>query len=68
IYVKDVHQFPGHIACDSATNSELVIPIIQNNEVVALLDIDSIEFDRFSPEEVLVFNEVTKQIFENIKF
>ena len=68
IYEKDVHQFPGHIACDSATNSELVIPIIQNNEVVALLDIDSIEFDRFSPEEVLVFNEVTKQIFENIKF
>jgi len=68
IYVKDVHQFPGHIACDSATNSELVIPIIKNNEVVALLDIDSIEFDRFSPEEVLVFNEVTKQIFENIKF
>ena len=68
IYVKDVHQFPGHIACDSATNSELVIPIIQNNEVVALLDIDSIEFDRFPPEEVLVFNEVTKQIFENIKF
>ena len=68
IYIKDVHQFPGHIACDSATNSELVIPIIQNNEVVALLDIDSIEFDRFSPKEVLAFNEVTKQIFENIKF
>ena len=68
IYVKDVHQFPGHIACDSATNSELVIPIIQNNEVVALLDIDSIEFDRFSPEEVLAFSEVTKELFENIKF
>ena len=68
ICVKDVHQFPGHIACDSATNSELVIPIIQNNEVVALLDIDSIEFDRFSPEEVLAFSEVTKELFENIRF
>ena len=68
IYVKDVQQFPGHIACDSATNSELVIPIIQNNEVVALLDIDSIEFDRFSPEEVLAFSEVTKELFENIRF
>jgi len=68
IYVKDVHQFPGHIACDSATNSELVIPIIQNNKVVALLDIDSIEFDRFSAEEVQAFSEVTKQIFENIRF
>ena len=68
ICVKDVHQFPGHIACDSATNSELVIPIIQNNEVVALLDIDSIEFDRFFPEEVLAFSEVTKELFENIRF
>ena len=68
IYVKDVHKFPGHIACDSDTNSELVIPIIQNNKVVALLDIDSIEFDRFSQEEVEAFNEVTKQVFEKVSF
>ena len=68
IYVEDVHKFPGHIACDSATNSELVVPIIQNDKVVALLDIDSIEFDRFSKEEVTAFSEVTKQVFENIVF
>ena len=68
IYVKDVHKFPGHIACDSDTNSELVIPIIQNDKVVALLDIDSIEFDRFSEEEIAAFNEVTKIIFEKINF
>lgn len=68
IYVKDVHKFPGHIACDSDTNSELVIPIIQNDKVVALLDIDSIEFDRFSEEEIAAFNEVTKKIFEKINF
>lgn len=68
IYVEDVHKFPGHIACDSATNSELVIPIVQNDEVVALLDIDSVEFDRFSKDEVVSFSEVTKTIFESIKF
>ena len=68
IYVEDVHKFPGHIACDSATNSELVVPIIQNDKVVALLDIDSIEFDRFTKEEVETFIEVTKKVFEEIKF
>lgn len=46
--VPDVHQFPGHIACDSASNSELVIPIIKNDKVVGVLDIDSPEKDRFS--------------------
>ena len=44
------------------------MPIIQNDKVVALLDIDSIEFDRFSKEEVTAFSEVTKQVFENIVF
>ena len=68
IYVEDVHKFPGHIACDSATNSELVVPIIQNDNVVALLDIDSIEFDRFTKEEVEAFSEVTKEVFEKINF
>ena len=68
IYVEDVHKFPDHIACDSATNSELVVPIIQNDKVVALLDIDSIEFDRFTKEEVEIFTEVTKEVFEKIKF
>lgn len=68
IYVEDVHKFPGHIACDSATNSELVVPIIQEDRVVALLDIDSIEFNRFTPEEVTAFSDVTKEVFKGIKF
>ncbi len=45
--VKDVHQFPGHIACDSASNSEIVVPIHKNGEVVAVLDIDSPSLGRF---------------------
>ena len=46
--VPDVHQFPGHIACDCASNSEIVIPIHVNGEIWGVLDIDSPEFDRFS--------------------
>ncbi|WP_024872911.1 GAF domain-containing protein [Tolumonas lignilytica] len=48
--VEDVHAFPGHIACDSASNSELVVPIIVNDRVVAVLDIDSPKYARFTPE------------------
>ena len=46
--VPDVHQFPGHIACDSASNSEIVVPIHVNGTVWGVLDIDSPHFDRFS--------------------
>ncbi|SDY58865.1 GAF domain-containing protein [Bacillus sp. 166amftsu] len=45
--VADVHQFPGHIACDSASNSEIVVPIIQEGNVIGVLDIDSPEKNRF---------------------
>lgn len=45
--VYDVHQFPGHIACDSASNSEIVIPLRKNGTVVAVLDIDSPSIGRF---------------------
>ena len=45
--VDDVHQFEGHIACSSLSNSEIVVPIIKNDQVVAVLDIDSIEFGKF---------------------
>lgn len=49
--VEDVHQFPGHIACDCASNSEIVLPIHRNGEIVAVLDIDSPLFDRFDAED-----------------
>ena len=45
--VADVHAFPGHIACDSASNSELVVPLYLKGEVVGVLDIDSPIYDRF---------------------
>ena len=46
--VPDVHAFPGHIACDSASNSEIVIPLRKNGEIIGVLDIDSPIFHRFS--------------------
>ncbi|MBO4425335.1 MAG: GAF domain-containing protein [Spirochaetales bacterium] len=49
--VPDVHKFHGHIACDSASNSEIVIPMHRNGEVFAVLDIDSPVFDRFTEED-----------------
>jgi len=49
--VFDVHEFPGHIACDSASNSEIVIPIFKNGKVVGVLDIDSPYVARFDEED-----------------
>lgn len=47
IIVADVHQFPGHIACDAASQSEIVLPVISEGKLIAVLDIDSPEVDRF---------------------
>ena len=49
--VPDVHKFPGHIACDSASNSEIVIPVHREGAVAGVLDIDSPLYDRFSEED-----------------
>lgn len=51
IVVADVHEFPGHIACDSASNSEIVIPLIKNDKVIGVFDIDSPSLSRFSEED-----------------
>lgn len=48
VVVADVHAFPGHIACDSASNSEIVMPVIKNDKLVGVFDIDSPSLDRFS--------------------
>ena len=49
--VEDVHAFPGHIACDSASNSEIVVPIIRDGELIAVLDLDSPRTGRFTAED-----------------
>ena len=49
--IADVHQFPGHIACDAQSKSEIVIPLHQNNEIIGVLDIDSPINSRFTEED-----------------
>lgn len=51
IRVANVHEFAGHIACDSASNAEIVVPINVNGETVAIMDIDSPKLDRFSEND-----------------
>ena len=49
--VEDVHAFPGHIPCDSASNSEIVVPIVRDGELLAVLDLDSPNTGRFDAED-----------------
>ena len=49
--VSDVHAFPGHIACDAASRSELVVPVLRNDRVIAVIDLDSPELGRFDEED-----------------
>ena len=49
--VPDVHAFPGHIACDAASQSELVVPVVRDGAVVAVIDLDSPKLARFTPED-----------------
>lgn len=58
--IEDVHQFPGHIACDSASNSEIVIPFHSGGKVVGVLDIDSPKFARFDEEDQEGLEELVK--------
>ena len=66
--VDDVHQFPGHIACDSASNSEIVIPIHAGGKVVGVLDIDSPIFQRFSLEDEQGLCDFVRILEENCDF
>lgn len=64
--VKNVHEFPGHIACDSASNSEIVLPIHANGKVVGVLDIDSPLLARFDEDDkngLSGFVKILEQIF-----
>ncbi|MGL5048866.1 MAG: GAF domain-containing protein [Shewanella sp.] len=65
--VADVHQFDGHIACDSASNAEIVVPVRAQGNVVAVLDIDSPIFDRFDEEDQKGLELLVKS-FENCLF
>ncbi|MBQ6723197.1 MAG: GAF domain-containing protein [Paludibacteraceae bacterium] len=62
VIVPNVHDFPGHIACSSASNSEIVVPIIRNNQVIAVLDIDSKDFNTFDETDQLYLEQIVKML------
>ena len=66
--VEDVHQFPGHIACDSASNSEVVVPIFKDGQVVGVLDIDSPSVARFTQEDLTGLEQVVKALEGCVNF
>ena len=66
IVVDDVHTFPGHIACDGASNSEIVIPLHAGGRVIGVLDIDSPLFSRFSPEDRLGLEQFAAALEKNL--
>ncbi|SEH88861.1 GAF domain-containing protein [Rheinheimera pacifica] len=61
--VKDVHEFPGHIACDAASNSEIVLPLRHKGEIIAVLDIDSPLLARFDSDDQAGLEQLIK-LFE----
>jgi GAF domain-containing protein len=62
--VDDVHAFPGHIACDSASESELVIPLVRNGNVMGVLDLDAPVKNHFSEEDAREFSRIMQQIVQ----
>ena len=66
VLVEDVHQFPGHIACDSASNSEIVVPILKDGQLQGVLDIDSPYFARFSEEDRRGLEEIVRLLEETV--
>lgn len=66
IRVEDVHQFQGHIACDSQSRSEIVVPIIKNNHLIGVLDIDSPSYGRFSQKDQDFLEKVGELITQYI--
>ena len=67
IIVPNVHEFAGHIACSSLSKSEIVTPIIVDNKVVALIDIDSPIYDRFQSEDKMALEKIAEMLIRLFK-
>lgn len=60
--VHNVHEYPGHIACSSSTNSEIVVPIIKNKKVVGVIDLDSDEFNNYNSLDKALLEALAKEL------
>ncbi|MBX8944538.1 MULTISPECIES: GAF domain-containing protein [Lysinibacillus] len=66
VVVKDVHDFPGHIACDAASQSEIVIPLMKQDEIIGVLDIDSPIVNRFTEEDRSGLEEFARTLLNHL--
>ncbi|MEE5987524.1 GAF domain-containing protein [Ligilactobacillus equi] len=64
--VPNVHEFAGHIACDSASNSEIVLPLTKDGQKIGVLDIDSPSLDRFSTEDQALLEEFVATLLQHL--
>ncbi len=67
IMVENVHEFPGHIACDSASNSEIVVPLIRDGELIGVLDLDSPLLARFDEEDAEGLNDLVSVFMGSLR-
>jgi len=65
VIVPDVHEFPGHIACDSASNSEIVVPLMKGEKFLGVLDLDSPLPARFNDEDAIGLNRLVSVLIES---
>jgi GAF domain-containing protein len=68
VRVDDVDAFPGHIACDSASKSEVVVPIVQNGKLFGVLDVDSPEKSRFTEQDEKFFEKIVESLIAHLDF
>src|SRR5881628_545031 len=65
VIVPNVHEFPGHIACDSASNSEIVVPLMKRERLIGVLDLDSPLFGRFDEEDAIGLKRLASVLIES---
>jgi L-methionine (R)-S-oxide reductase len=65
LIVPDVDAFPGHIACDAASRSEIVVPLIQDGQLLGVLDLDSFQLNRFDPEDAAGLNGIVSILLQS---
>ena len=63
IIVPDVHDFPGHIACSSVSKSEIVVPVRRNNQIIAVLDIDSADYNTFDAIDRQYLEQIVSEMY-----
>ena len=66
IIIENVHDFPGHIACDGGSNSEIVVPIISDDKLIGVLDLDSYEFSAFGENDKINLEKMCKLLVEKL--